>query len=55
MPFDNSKDRANSKATFEITLSLILALIERHKEKNIPIILMGDFNSDIHRMIDLSF
>ena len=49
MPFDNSKDRANSKATFEITLSLILALIERHKEKNIPIILMGDFNSDIHR------
>ena len=49
MPFDNSKDRANSKATFEITLSRILALIERHKEKNIPIILMGDFNSDIHR------
>jgi len=49
LPFDNSKNKENSRATFELTLSRILALIEHHKEKNIPIILMGDFNADFNR------
>ena len=49
LPFDDSKNKDNSKAIFELTLSKVLALIERHKDKNIPIILMGDFNADIHR------
>ena len=49
LPFDDSKNKDNSKAIFELTLSKILALIERHKEKKIPIILMGDFNADLHR------
>ena len=49
LPFDNSNNKENSRATFELTLSRILALIEHHKEKNIPIILMGDFNADFNR------
>jgi hypothetical protein len=49
LPFDDSKNKDNSKAIFELTLSRILALIEHHKDKNIPIILMGDFNADFHR------
>ena len=49
LPFDDSKNKDNSKAILELTLSKVLALIERHKDKNIPIILMGDFNADIHR------
>ena len=49
LPFDDPKNKDNSKSIFQLTLSKILALIERHKDKNIPIILMGDFNADIHR------
>ena len=49
MPFDNTNDRDNSKSTFEITLSRILALIDINKEKNIPTFLMGDFNADTNR------
>ena len=49
MPFDNSKDRDNSKCMFELTLSLIVTLIRKFEHKNIPILLMGDFNSDINR------
>ena len=47
MPFDNSKKRDHSKSTFEITLSLILSL--KNQFKNLPVFLMGDFNSDIKR------
>ena len=49
MPFDNPKQRDLSKSTFELTLSRTLALIDKHKQKYIPIFLMGDFNSDINR------
>ncbi len=49
MPFDDSKNRDNSKSMYELTLSLISVLIDKFKTRNIPFFIAGDFNADIFR------
>ena len=47
LPFDDSKNKDNSKTIFEVTLPKILALIEQHKDKTIPITIVS--NAEFHR------
>jgi len=49
MPFFNSKKRKDCISEYETTLSLILAHINIFKRKQIPIIILGDFNADPFR------
>lgn len=50
MPFYNRKKKKESTAFYETTLSLIIAHIRIFKQKNIPILIIGDFNADPYRI-----
>ena len=49
MPFDDSKKKVDSKILFEQTFSHILVLINKLMDRETPIFIMGDFNSDLFR------
>ena len=49
MPFDDSKNRNESKSSFELILNIILAINEEFKSSKTPVIITGDFNSDVNR------
>jgi hypothetical protein len=49
MPFDDPSNRIDSLNMFETTMANIVALIERFSTNNIPILIIGDFNSDSFR------
>ena len=47
--FDDSKNRNESKSNFESSLCLIWTLNNHFDDKNIPVIILGDFNADLNR------
>ena len=49
MPFDDSKNRHESKSSFELILNIILAINEEFKASKTPVLITGDFNSDVNR------
>ena len=49
MPFDDSKNRCESKSSFELILNIILAIYEEFKASKTPVLITGDFNSDVNR------
>jgi hypothetical protein len=49
LPFDNPQNRIDSLNNFETTLTIVKSIIERFSYNDIPVMTLGDFNSDIFR------
>ena len=49
MPFDNSKKKDEALSMYELSLSLILTLLEKARLSNMTTLVVGDFNADFFR------
>ena len=47
MPFFNSKKANESKSMFELTLTLLFTVSNEFKQRNIIVLITGDFNADL--------
>ena len=53
MNFEDQKNRNESKSSYELSLSIILAIQEDFGSRNIPVIITDDFNGDINSLIEI--